>query len=134
MYKTEAFLRTVFTLGTILFLLWMIQSHSAQYGLVIRPLYQVLVVLFAVALSPLVYKLFLKHLLQKQYTRDDYLTDAIVSGCLALAFIVLAAFNLDGHRTFAGRWLAPVVWTIATALSLFMASKARKTRYIPNEQ
>jgi hypothetical protein len=133
MYKTEAFLRTVFFLGTILFILWIIQGHSAEYGLFIRPLYQVLVVLFAVAFSPLFYKLSLKHLSQKQYTRDDYLTDAIVSGCLALGFIVFAALNFDGHRTVAGRWLAPAVWTIATAVSLFMASKAKKTRYIQNE-
>lgn len=133
MYKTEAYLRTVFFLGTILFILWIIQSHSAQYGLVIRPLYQVLVVVFTVALSPFAYKLSLKHLLKKQSTRDDYLTDAIVSGCLALGFIVFATLNVDGHRTFAGRWLATAVWTIATVISLFMAFKAKKTRYIPNE-
>jgi hypothetical protein len=133
MYKTEAFLRTVFFLGTILFISWIIQGHSAEYGLSIRPLYQILVVLFVVALSPLVYKLSLKHLLKNQYTRDDYLKDAVVSGCLALGFIFFAALNVDGHRTLAGRWLAPAVWTIATPVSLFMASKTEKTRYIPNE-
>jgi hypothetical protein len=133
MYKTEAFLRTVFFTGTILFILWIIQGHSAQYGLVIRPLYQVLVVLLVVALSPLVYKLSLIDLLKKQYTRDDYLKDAIVSGCLALGFIFFAALNVDGHRTVAGRWLVPAIWTITTVISSLMAFKAKKTRYIPNE-
>jgi hypothetical protein len=71
MHKTEALLRTLFILGMILFILWMIQSHSAPYGLAIRPMYQVLVLVIAIALAPFVYKSFLKVQSRKKYTRDD---------------------------------------------------------------
>jgi hypothetical protein len=69
MHKTEALLRTLFILGMILFILWMIQSHSAPYGLVVKPVYQILVLAVAIALAPFVYKSFMK--VQSQNTRDD---------------------------------------------------------------
>jgi hypothetical protein len=133
MYKTEALLRTLFTLGMILLILWAIQSHSAQIGLVIRPMYYILIILALIAISPCVYRLLVKHLSKKEYTRDDYIKEATWCGCFALIFTVLAIFNLDDHKTVAGKWLAPAAWTIATAIPLFMAFKVKKTEYTRHE-
>lgn len=133
MYKTEASLRTLFFIGMLLFVFWVIQSHSAQVGLVIRPMYYILIILAITASAPFIYKLSLKYLSQKEYTRDHYLKQAIGAGCFTLVFTVLAAFNLDDHKTVAGKWLAPAGWAIATAIPLFMASKAKKTEYTRHE-
>jgi hypothetical protein len=133
MNKTAAVLRTLYLLGAILFVLWMIQSHSAPYGLVIRPVYQILVLLIAIALAPFVYKSFLKFQLQKKYTRDDYLKQAIGSSCLALVFTVLAIFNSGSHKTDDVRWVGPAGFIVATVIPLIMASKAKKTEYTRHE-
>lgn len=133
MYKTEALLRTLFLIGMLLYVLWAIQSHSVQNGLVIQPVYKILVLVGAMALAPLVYWLSLKHSSRKKYTRDDYLKQAIGAGCFALVFTVLAVFNLDDHKTAAGKWLAPLGWTLATIVPLILASKAKKTEYTRHE-
>ena len=133
MYKTEAFLRTLFLLGMILFILWMIQSHSALYGFVIRPWYYILLALTLFVAAPFIYRLSVKHLSKKKYTRDDYIKEAIWSGCLALCFTLFAVLNIDGYKTVTGRWLVPLVWLIAAAIALFMASKAKKTEYTRHE-
>jgi hypothetical protein len=133
MHKTEALLRTLFILGMILFILWMIQSHSAPYGLVVKPVYQILIVLIAIALAPFVYQSFLKLPSQKEYTRDDYLKRAIGTGCLALVFAVLAIFNPGRHETDSVRWLGPAGFVLATAISLILASKAKNTEYTRHE-
>jgi hypothetical protein len=133
MCKTEALLRTLFFIGMLLFILWAIQSHSAQMGLAIRPMYYILIILALIAVAPFVYRLSVKHLSKKKYTRDDYIKEATWCGCFALVFTVLAIFNLDDHKTVAGKWLSPACWTIATAIPLFMASKAKKTEYTRHE-
>jgi hypothetical protein len=133
MYKTEAFLRTLFFIGMLLFILWMIQSHSAPYGLAVRPMYYILIILALIAVAPFVYRLSVKHLSKKKYTRDDYIKEAIWSGCLALCFTLFAVLNIDGYKTVTGRWLVPLVWLIAAAIALFMASKAKKTEYTRHE-
>ncbi len=92
-----------------------------------------LIILASIAVAPFVYRLSVKHLSKKKYTRDDYVNEATWCACFALVFTVLATFNLDDHKTAAGRWLVPVVWTIATAIPLFMAFKAKKTEHKRHE-
>ncbi|HEY2394143.1 MAG TPA: hypothetical protein VGK22_23425 [Candidatus Angelobacter sp.] len=87
-----------------------------------------------VFLTPLVYCNYKNRTSSQKPTRDDYLQRALVTSCFAVAYSILA-FLHPGYPGKAYRnWIMPIAWFVIAAIHLWRASKAEKTRYIPNER
>jgi hypothetical protein len=96
-------------------------------------IYAFLILLPVILLTPLVYSNYKKGRSSQKPTRDDYLKRAFLTGGIAVAYSILAFFQPEHRHGLFMNWMMPIGWIAATVIHLWNASKAEKTRYLPNE-
>lgn len=134
MTKQKAFWQPAAIVGVPSILIWGFLFFKAGLRTDELPIYILFVFVPACCLVLLLYRRYLKSSVQKQRTKDDYLKSAILTSCFALVYLIVAYTDPKPGWHGVLHWINPVSWAIATVDNLRRASKAEKTRYIPNEQ
>jgi drug/metabolite transporter (DMT)-like permease len=133
MSSQKAFWLSLATVGVPSILIW----GTLLYAIGMRGndwiLYASFILLTVICLTPLVYRNRKNRASSQKPTRDDYLKSALITGSLAIAFSVIAFFHLEYRKESLMNWIMPAGMAIATIIHIRKASKAEKTRYIPNE-
>ena|ERR1700742_1307911 len=133
MTKQKAFWQAAVNVGVPSIFIWGFLFFKAGFRTDELLFYILFVFVPACFLIPLLYRRYLKSSEQKQRTKDDYLKSAILTGCLALVYLVDACMDPQPGWHGVLHWMNTVAWSAITAAHLWNASKAEKTRYIPNE-
>ena len=132
MTSQKAFWQALVTVGVPSILIWSTSLYVIGFHEDEWPFYAGFFLLPVILLTPLVYRNYKRGRPSQKLTRDDYLKRAFLSGGLAVVYSILAFFEPKRHGLFMN-WIMPIAWTAATVIHLWSASKAEKTRYIPNE-
>jgi uncharacterized membrane protein YhaH (DUF805 family) len=129
MTSRKAFWLTLATVGIPSVLIWGFLLYKVGPQVDEFPLYLLFILLPALFLAPLVHRRYMNGPVQKTLTRDAYLRQAIVTGCLAVIYTVLGLMDSHTGWRHLMRFASAVVCALGALDSLRRASRAEKTKY-----
>ena len=133
MNSKKSFWLSLVTLGVLSIFVWVTPRYLIETPESARTIYACAILLAVILLAPIVYRNYKKRRSSPKLTRDDYLKRAFLTGGIAVAYSILAFFHPEYRHGSSMNWMIPIGWTVTTVIHLWNASKAEKTRYIPNE-